>query len=116
MQLLFAAPEGAEVQVEASSLPAGAAPGAMLDLTWAVADTLVYPAAEAGPQESGGGRMMALRRIDPVGLLVLPAVLYLGLVYGLPLLNLLARALVIDGVPIESPASSNSSPIRSTGS
>ncbi|MBT9291316.1 ABC transporter permease [Prosthecodimorpha staleyi] len=43
--------------------------------------------------------MMALRRIDPVGLLVLPAVLYLGLVYGLPLLNLLARALVVDGVP-----------------
>ena len=51
VQLLFAAPEGAEVQVEASSLPAGAAPGALLDLTWAVADTLVYPAAEAGPQD-----------------------------------------------------------------
>ncbi|TPQ48211.1 hypothetical protein C2U72_23390, partial [Prosthecomicrobium hirschii] len=51
VQLLFAAPEGAEVQVEASSLPAGAAPGALLDLTWAVDDTLVYPAAEAGPQD-----------------------------------------------------------------
>jgi putative spermidine/putrescine transport system ATP-binding protein len=49
--MLFAAPEGAEVQVEASSLPAGAAPGALLDLTWAVDDTLVYPAAEAGPQD-----------------------------------------------------------------
>lgn len=43
VQLHFAAPAGAEVQAETAQLPAGAAPGALLDLSFAVDDTLVYP-------------------------------------------------------------------------
>ena len=43
--------------------------------------------------------MTAARRLDPVSLLVLPVVVYLTLVYALPLLALLARSLVVDGVP-----------------
>ena len=38
---------GAPLLVEAPALPDGAAPGAALTVSWASADTLVYPAAEA---------------------------------------------------------------------
>ncbi len=43
VQLHFAAPEGAEVQAEVADLPAGAAPGSVLDLAFGLDDTLVYP-------------------------------------------------------------------------
>ncbi|WP_127090499.1 ABC transporter ATP-binding protein [Aquabacter cavernae] len=43
VQLHFHAPEGAEVQVEAPSLPAGVAPGGEMTLSFAAADTRVYP-------------------------------------------------------------------------
>lgn len=47
--------------------------------------------------------MSASRRIDPVILLALPAVLYLGIVYGVPLLVLLGRSIMVDGMPSLTP-------------
>lgn len=41
--------------------------------------------------------MTRLGKLDPVTLLALPAVAYLGLVYGLPLVGLLARSLMVEG-------------------
>lgn len=41
--------------------------------------------------------MTARRTFDPVALLLIPALAYLGLVYGLPLVALLARSFVVDG-------------------
>jgi putative spermidine/putrescine transport system permease protein len=41
--------------------------------------------------------MSAARRLDPILLLALPAVLYLGIVYGLPLVFLLGRSLLGQG-------------------
>ena len=43
--------------------------------------------------------MTRARRLDPVALLIVPAVGYLALVYGLPLLALLGRSFLVDGVP-----------------
>jgi putative spermidine/putrescine transport system permease protein len=47
--------------------------------------------------------MKAVRRIDPVLLLALPAVLYIAVIYGVPLLVLLGRSLLVGGVPSLSP-------------
>ncbi len=47
--------------------------------------------------------MSASRRVDPVLLLALPAVLYLALVYGVPLLMLLGRSIMSGGVPSLAP-------------
>ncbi|MFG1345946.1 ABC transporter ATP-binding protein [Xanthobacter autotrophicus DSM 431] len=49
VQLLFHAPEGAEIVVEAAHLPPGAASGYESILSFAVEDTLVYPAPDALP-------------------------------------------------------------------
>ena len=43
--------------------------------------------------------MTARLRFDPVALLIVPAVAYLALAYGVPLMVLLARAFVVEGVP-----------------
>ena len=42
--LHFAMPAGEHLMAEAAEVPAGAAPGSTLALSWAVADTLAYPA------------------------------------------------------------------------
>lgn len=42
--------------------------------------------------------MTRLPRLDPVALLALPAILYLALIYGVPLAGLLARSVMVDGV------------------
>ncbi|CAN7439252.1 ABC transporter permease [Bosea sp. LjRoot237] len=42
---------------------------------------------------------MKARRFDPVLLLALPAVAYLAVVYGIPLLVLLGRSLLVGGMP-----------------
>jgi putative spermidine/putrescine transport system permease protein len=47
--------------------------------------------------------MSASRRLDPVILLALPAVLYLGIVYGVPLMMLLGRSIMVGGVPSLAP-------------
>lgn len=47
--------------------------------------------------------MNAARRLDPVVLLALPAVLYLAIVYGVPLLVLLGRSIMVGGVPSLAP-------------
>ncbi len=47
VQLHFEAPEGGQILVEAPALPASAGPGTRLSLSWDVAHTLVYPAADA---------------------------------------------------------------------
>ncbi len=47
--------------------------------------------------------MSASRRVDPVLLLALPAVLYLALVYGVPLLMLLGRSVLSGGAPSLAP-------------
>lgn len=47
--------------------------------------------------------MSASRRLDPVLLLALPAVLYLALVYGVPLLMLLGRSVLSGGAPSLAP-------------
>ncbi|WP_127090500.1 ABC transporter permease [Aquabacter cavernae] len=41
--------------------------------------------------------MTRFARLDPVALLALPAILYLAVVYGVPLAGLLARSFVVDG-------------------
>lgn len=43
VQLHFAAPDGGRLLAEAHEVPAGAAPGALLSLSWSVDDTLIYP-------------------------------------------------------------------------
>ncbi|MDP3254868.1 ABC transporter permease [Bosea sp. (in: a-proteobacteria)] len=47
--------------------------------------------------------MNASRRLDPVLLLALPAVLYLAIVYGVPLLMLLGRSILSGGTPSLAP-------------
>ncbi len=47
VQLHFHAPDGAQILVETPVLPAGSGPGTKLQMSWDVADTLVYPAADA---------------------------------------------------------------------
>ncbi|RDJ27766.1 ABC transporter permease [Bosea caraganae] len=47
--------------------------------------------------------MSAARRLDPVLLLALPAVLYIAVIYGVPLLVLLGRSLLVGGVPSLAP-------------
>ncbi|MFA6967368.1 ABC transporter permease [Bosea sp. (in: a-proteobacteria)] len=47
--------------------------------------------------------MNAARRLDPVVLLALPAVLYLAIVYGVPLLVLLGRSVMVGGTPSLAP-------------
>lgn len=47
--------------------------------------------------------MSAARRLDPVLLLALPAILYLAIVYGVPLFVLLARSIMVGGVPSLTP-------------
>lgn len=44
VQLHFGAPEGGQILVEASALPAAAGPGTTLPMSWDVEDTLIYPA------------------------------------------------------------------------
>lgn len=58
--------------------------------------------------------MNAARRLDPVILLALPAVLYLAIIYGIPLLGLLGRSIMVAGMPSLTPSSA-SCPIRSAG-
>jgi putative spermidine/putrescine transport system permease protein len=43
--------------------------------------------------------MIVPRRFDPVQLLAVPAVLYLALVYGVPLIGLLGRSMLAGGAP-----------------
>ncbi|MDP3409100.1 ABC transporter permease [Bosea sp. (in: a-proteobacteria)] len=47
--------------------------------------------------------MSASRRLDPVLLLALPAVLYLAIVYGVPLMMLLGRSILNGGTPSLAP-------------
>ncbi|MBX3501519.1 MAG: ABC transporter permease [Alphaproteobacteria bacterium] len=47
--------------------------------------------------------MSTLRRFDPVLLLAVPAVAYLALIYGAPLLMLLGRSVLSDGTPSLAP-------------
>lgn len=47
--------------------------------------------------------MNASRRLDPVLLLALPAVLYLAIVYGVPLMMLLGRSILSGGTPSLAP-------------
>jgi putative spermidine/putrescine transport system permease protein len=47
--------------------------------------------------------MSTSRRLDPVLLLALPAVLYLAIVYGVPLIMLLGRSVVSGGTPSLAP-------------
>lgn len=47
--------------------------------------------------------MNAARRLDPVILLALPAVLYLAIIYGVPLLVLLGRSILVGGMPSLAP-------------
>lgn len=47
--------------------------------------------------------MSASRRLDPVLLLALPAVLYLAIVYGVPLMMLLGRSILSGGTPSLAP-------------
>ncbi|HEY5796617.1 MAG TPA: ABC transporter permease [Bosea sp. (in: a-proteobacteria)] len=47
--------------------------------------------------------MKTARRLDPVILLALPAVLYLAIIYGVPLLVLLGRSIMVGGMPSLTP-------------
>lgn len=47
VQLHFQSPQGGQILVEAPVLPAAAGPGTPLKMSWAVEDTLLYPAPEA---------------------------------------------------------------------
>lgn len=47
--------------------------------------------------------MNSARRIDPVILLALPAVIYLTVVYGVPLIVLLGRSVMVGGMPSLAP-------------
>jgi len=47
--------------------------------------------------------MTSVRRIDPVILLALPAVIYLAIVYGVPLIVLLGRSVMVGGMPSLAP-------------
>jgi len=63
VQLHFQAPPDGQILVETPSLPAAAGPGTSLKMSWAIDDTLVYPA----PAETaaGGAPSRVGRKADP---------------------------------------------------